>query len=90
MKEVSAGIRYVFQTRNQYSLALTGSGTCAMEASICNLLEPNDKLLVLVHGVWGQRVALIGRKHRYNVIELKINRLGDVFELTQIEGLFNN
>ena len=87
MKEVSAGIRYVFQTKNQYSMAITGSATCAMEMSIINILEPNDKLLVLVGGLWGERVALIGRKHGYNVIELKISRLGDIFDIKQIEGL---
>jgi alanine-glyoxylate transaminase/serine-glyoxylate transaminase/serine-pyruvate transaminase len=88
LRDVSAGIRYVFQTRNQYSLAITGSGTCAMETGICNLLERGDTFLVLVHGLWGERVALMGRKRGYKVIELKINRLGDVFDLKQIEGLF--
>ncbi|CAG2116719.1 unnamed protein product [Medioppia subpectinata] len=85
LRDVSAGIRYVFQTRNQYSLAITGSGTCAMETAICNLLERGDTFLVLSHGLWGERVALIGRKRGYNVVELKIDKLGDVFSLKQIE-----
>ncbi|XP_054159437.1 alanine--glyoxylate aminotransferase-like [Oppia nitens] len=86
LREVSAGIRYVFQTQNQYSLAITGSATCAMETAICNLLEPDDKFLVAVHGIWGERVALIGRKHGYQVIQLPVSRVGCVLELSQIEA----
>ena len=88
MREVSAGIRYVFQTRNKYALAITGSATCAMETAICNLLERGQTLMTLNHGLWGQRAAIIGRKHGYNVIEVKVSRLGDVFDINQIEGKF--
>ena len=89
MREVSAGIRYVFQTHNQYSLAISGSATCAMETAICNLLESGQTLMTLVHGLWGQRAAIIGRKHGYNVIEVKVNRLGDVSDINQIESKIN-
>ena len=89
MREVSAGIRYVFQTRNKYSFAVSGSATCAMETAICNLLERGQTLMTAVHGLWGERAALIGKKHGYNVIELKVNRLGDVFDINQIEGNFD-
>ena len=86
MRDVSQGIRYVFQTRNQYSLAITGSATCAMEAAICNLLESGDTLMVLVHGLWGQRAGIMGRKHGYNVVEVKVKEFGDVFSLDEIES----
>ncbi|CAG2172962.1 unnamed protein product [Oppiella nova] len=85
LREISAGIRYVFQTRNQYSMALTGSGNCAMEAAICSLLETGHTFLVLVHGFWGERAALIGRKHGYNVVELRVQRPGHLFGFKRID-----
>ncbi|XP_054161813.1 alanine--glyoxylate aminotransferase-like [Oppia nitens] len=85
-QDICAGIRYVFQTRNHYSMAMTGSGSFAMEAGLCNLLEPGDTLLVAIHGYWGERVASMGRKRGYNVVELKTKRHGnDVFTVQQIE-----
>jgi alanine-glyoxylate transaminase/serine-glyoxylate transaminase/serine-pyruvate transaminase len=83
---VSEGIRYVFQTQNQYSLAITGSATCAMETAICNLVERGETLLTLVHGLWGQRVALIGAKHGFNVIKLQVDQYGNVLDIKQIES----
>jgi len=67
-------------------LAITGSATCAMETAICNILEKGQTLLVLVHGLWGERVALIGTKRGYNVIKLQIDKYGEVFNINQIES----
>ncbi|NXE65502.1 SPYA protein, partial [Calcarius ornatus] len=70
MDEIKAGIQYAFQTRNRLSLAVSGSGHCAMEAALFNLLEPGDTLLVAVNGIWGQRAADIARRLGANVCEL--------------------
>jgi len=57
MDEIKEGIQYVFQTRNELTLALSTSGHGGMEAAMCNLVEPGDKVLVLVNGIWGKRAA---------------------------------
>lgn len=62
MDEIKQGIQYVFQTRNRLTLAVSGSGHCAMEAALFNLLEPGDSFLVGVNGIWGQRAAEIGER----------------------------
>ncbi|XP_045415864.1 serine--pyruvate aminotransferase [Lemur catta] len=62
MDEIKEGIQYVFQTRNPLTLAVSGSGHCALEAALFNLLEPGDSFLVGVNGVWGQRAADIGER----------------------------
>ncbi|XP_069352953.1 alanine--glyoxylate aminotransferase [Eulemur rufifrons] len=62
MDEIKEGIQYVFQTRNPLTLAISGSGHCALEAALFNLLEPGDSFLVGVNGVWGQRAADIGER----------------------------
>uniref|UniRef100_A0A8C3M4D8 Alanine--glyoxylate aminotransferase n=1 Tax=Geospiza parvula TaxID=87175 RepID=A0A8C3M4D8_GEOPR len=70
MDEIKAGIQYAFQTRNRLSLALSGSGHCAMEAALFNLLERGDTVLVAINGIWGQRAAEIARRVGANVCEL--------------------
>lgn len=62
MDEIKQGIQYAFQTRNALTLAISGSGHCALEAALSNLLEPQDSFLVGVNGVWGQRAQDIGER----------------------------
>ncbi len=42
-------------------LALAGSGTLALECGIVNLVAPGEKLLVVSHGLFGDRYAAVGR-----------------------------
>ncbi|XP_053758647.1 alanine--glyoxylate aminotransferase [Panthera pardus] len=62
MDDIKQGIQYVFQTKNPLTLAISGSGHCALEASLFNILEPGDPFLVGVNGIWGQRAADIGER----------------------------
>ncbi len=51
-------LKPVFKTEN-IILAITGSGTAAMEAAVANLVNENDPVLVLSGGVFGDRWAKI-------------------------------
>ncbi|XP_078306761.1 alanine--glyoxylate aminotransferase [Panthera onca] len=62
MDDIKQGIQYVFQTKNPLTLAISGSGHCALEAALFNILEPGDPFLVGVNGIWGQRAADIGER----------------------------
>jgi len=62
MDEIKAGIQYAFQTQNRLTLAISGTGHCAMEAALLNLVERSDTVLVAVNGIWGQRAADIARR----------------------------
>ncbi|NXN65761.1 SPYA protein, partial [Himantopus himantopus] len=84
MDEIKAGIQYAFQTQNQLTLAISGTGHCAMEAALLNLLEHGDTTLVAVNGIWGQRAADIARRLGANVHELP-KPPGEYFTLWDIE-----
>src|SRR5258708_20833174 len=43
-------LRHVFQTKNEWTFALSGTGTAGMEAALANLIEPGDKVLACIHG----------------------------------------
>uniref|UniRef100_A0A8C5X188 Alanine--glyoxylate aminotransferase n=1 Tax=Malurus cyaneus samueli TaxID=2593467 RepID=A0A8C5X188_9PASS len=84
MDEIKAGIQYAFQTQNPLTLALSGSGHCAMEAALLNLLEHGDTVLVAINGIWGQRAADIARRLGANVHEL-LKPPGECFTPRDIE-----
>jgi aspartate aminotransferase-like enzyme len=58
-QEEQSLLRYVFQTRNAWTFALSGTGTSGMEAALANLIEPGDAVLVAIHGYFGERMAEI-------------------------------
>ncbi|XP_006875265.1 PREDICTED: serine--pyruvate aminotransferase, mitochondrial-like [Chrysochloris asiatica] len=62
MDDIKEGIKYVFQTKNPLTLAISGSGHSALEAALINVLEPGDSFLVGTNGIWGLRAADIGER----------------------------
>ncbi len=62
LKEVMDGLRWAFQTQNEV-LVLTASGTGGLEAAICNLISPGDRVLAAVAGVFGERFATIAETY---------------------------
>ncbi len=62
MDDIQVLLRYVFQTDNEWTLAISGTGTAAMEAAIGNLLEPGETFLVREGGYWGDRMAQMARR----------------------------
>ena len=58
LKEVTAGLKEVFQTRSEVVI-LTASGTGGMEAAVTNFISPGEKALVVSIGNFGERFAKI-------------------------------
>lgn len=57
MDELNELLRYVFNTKNQLTAPVSGTGSAGMEATFVNTLEPGDKVIVGVKGVFGQRMV---------------------------------
>ncbi|XP_062438919.1 alanine--glyoxylate aminotransferase [Rhea pennata] len=84
MDEIKAGIQYAFQTSNPLTLAVSGTGHCAMETALLNLIEQGDTILVAINGIWGERAAIIAERLGANVHKL-LKPLGEYFTLQDIE-----
>jgi aspartate aminotransferase-like enzyme len=82
-EEVREGLKYVFQTQNDV-LILTASGSGAMEATISNLLSPQDKILVTRGGKFGERWGEIGEAFGLNVVPIDV-KWGKAVEPEKIE-----
>ncbi len=60
--EVTRGLQYMFQTKEDvFILASTGTG--AMEAAVVNILSPEDEVIVLNGGKFGNRWSCICREY---------------------------
>ena len=56
MDETRRMLQAVFQTQNDLTMAVSGTGSAGMEAAIVNLIEPGDEMIVCINGVFGMRM----------------------------------
>lgn len=83
MDEIQTLLRYVWQTENPLTIAVSGTGTAAMEATIANVTEPGDVVLVGVNGYFGNR--LVDMAGRYGADVRSITKpWGQVFALDEL------
>ncbi len=56
MDAVKGQLRKLFNTKNSLTLPISGTGSAGMETCFVNLVEPGDRVLILINGVFGQRM----------------------------------
>lgn len=56
MDEIGELLRYTFKTENMLTMPISAPGSAGMEACIANLIEPGDKVVVCINGVFGGRM----------------------------------
>ena len=56
MEEIKDMLRYAFQTRNPLTMPVSAPGSAGMETCFVNLVQPGDKVVVCVNGVFGGRM----------------------------------
>lgn len=73
MDEAGERLKQVFQTQNALTFVLSAPGSIGMEASLVNLLEPGDKIVVCINGVFGGRMKDICERIGAEVIALEFD-----------------
>jgi alanine-glyoxylate transaminase/serine-glyoxylate transaminase/serine-pyruvate transaminase len=84
LDEIRSLLQYTFQTKNEMTLAMSGTGSAGMETCVVNLIEPGDPMLVCINGVFGMRMADVAQRCGADVTTLEIE-WGKVFESDQIK-----
>ncbi len=56
MEEIKVLLRYAYQTENPLTFPVSAPGSAGMEMCFVNLVEPGDKVIVCVNGVFGGRM----------------------------------
>lgn len=72
MDRVRERLQTVFSTKNQMTLAVSGTGSAGMETLFVNLLQPGDKALIGINGVFGGRMADVAGRCGAEVITLDV------------------
>ena len=62
MDDIRQKLKLVFRTQNDMTLAVSGTGSAGMECLFTNLVEPGDKVLVCVNGVFGGRMCDVAER----------------------------
>lgn len=89
MDELQQMLRQVFRTTNTLTLAVSGTGSAGMETVVDNLVEPGDRMIVCVQGVFGGRMADVARRAGAEVTVLE-RPFGEVFQPEEIEETVKN
>jgi alanine-glyoxylate transaminase/serine-glyoxylate transaminase/serine-pyruvate transaminase len=85
MNDLQGMLRTLFNTTNQMTMAISGTGSAGMEAAVVNLIEPGDKMVVCVNGVFGGRMADVARRAGAEVIQVE-RPWGEVFRVADLEA----
>lgn len=56
MDEIKELLRYAFRTENRLTLPISAPGSAGMETCVVNLVEPGDKVVTCINGVFGGRI----------------------------------
>ena len=57
MDEIKVLLKYAFKTTNEFTIAVSAPGSAGMETCCVNLVEPGEKVIVCVNGVFGTRMV---------------------------------
>src|SRR5277367_1565495 len=78
MNDMQQMLRTVFRTQNPMTLAISGTGSAGMEATVTNLIEPGDVMVVCVNGVFGARMVDVAERAGAKVTKVE-RPWGEVF-----------
>ena len=56
MDEIKEMLKYAFKTENELTMPISAPGSAGMEACFTNLIEPGDKVIICINGVFGSRM----------------------------------
>ena len=85
MDEVQELLRYTWQTNNELTYPVPGTGSAAMEATLANVVEPGDRVLIGVMGYFGHRLVDMAGRYGADVRTMH-QSWGQVFSLETIRA----
>jgi alanine-glyoxylate transaminase/serine-glyoxylate transaminase/serine-pyruvate transaminase len=88
MTEMQEMLRKLFRTRNEMTMAISGTGSAGMEATVVNLIEPGDTIVVCVNGVFGGRMVDVAQRAGAQVTKIE-RPWGEVFSPDDIKPILD-
>jgi alanine-glyoxylate transaminase/serine-glyoxylate transaminase/serine-pyruvate transaminase len=85
MAQVQEMLRLVFDTKNELTLAVPGTGTAAMETAVASVVEKGRSILVCVKGYFGNRIAEMAKLYEGDLTVLN-KPMGKIFHPKEIQA----
>ena len=71
LEDISELLRYVFGTRNEFTIAISGTGTAGMETAVVNFVEAGTKVAVFANGFFSDRFSDMCARQRASVVRFE-------------------
>jgi alanine-glyoxylate transaminase/serine-glyoxylate transaminase/serine-pyruvate transaminase len=84
MDELQSMLREVFRTKNRMTMAISGTGSAGQEATVLNLIEPGERVLICINGVFGGRLADMAERAGGEVTKIE-RPWGEVFTVAEVK-----
>ncbi len=85
MNEIQILLRLVFETNNEVTLAVPGTGSAAMETAMVNSIQPGDQVLIGVVGFFGNRMVEMAKIQGADVTVLQ-KPWGEIIHPAEVEA----
>ena len=89
LEETAQLLRWIFQTKNEMTLCVSGSGFSGAEAVLINLLEEGDTIIAGNLGFFSGQIVEISQRAGANVVNLE-TELGSPLEPAVLEQAFKD
>ena len=86
MNNLQEMLRKVFKTENELTMAISATGSAGMETTVVNVIEPGDKMLVCINGVFGMRMADVAERAGAEVLTVE-KPWGEVFTVEDLQPI---
>ena len=84
MDELQSMLQQVFCTKNRMTMAISGTGSAGQEATVTNLVEPGERVLICINGVFGNRLADMAERAGGEVTKIE-RPWGEVFTVAEVK-----
>jgi alanine-glyoxylate transaminase/serine-glyoxylate transaminase/serine-pyruvate transaminase len=85
MNDMQRMLQALLRTSNPMTIAVSGTGSAGMEATVVNLIEPGDSMIVCVNGVFGGRMVDVAERAGAKVTKVE-KPWGEVFSVDDLKA----
>jgi alanine-glyoxylate transaminase / serine-glyoxylate transaminase / serine-pyruvate transaminase len=72
MNNIQDLLRQMFGTKNALTIPISGTGSAGMEAAFVNVVEPGDRVLIGINGVFGERMSDVAERCGANLRKVSV------------------
>ena len=83
--DIAEMLRYFFGTKNDFTIAISGTGTAGMEAAVLNFVEPATKVAIFANGYFSDRLTEMCRRQQADIVRLE-KPWGEAFSDDEARG----